>query len=101
MSTRRAAMRSAAITVGLLFGSAAGFANSICNSHCRFEDIGALSVEKMNDRGNAVGYIFDLSSLIPQAFVRERDGSVQPARRLGRRGGKHCVGYQQLTQGRR
>ena len=79
MSTRRAAIRSAAITtVGLLFGSAEGIADSICNSHYRFEDIGALAVEKMNDHGDVVGYTFDLSLFIPRAFLKERDGSVRP-----------------------
>ena len=84
MSTRRAAIRSAAITtVGLLFGSAEGIADSICNSHYRFEDIGALAVEKMNDHGDVVGYTFDLSLFIPRAFLKERDGSVRPLGDLG------------------
>lgn len=84
MSTRRAAIRSAAITtVGLLFGSAEGIADSICNSHYRFEDIGALAVEKMNDHGDVVGYTFDLSLFIPRAFSKERDGSVRPLGDLG------------------
>ena len=76
MSTMRGAMRSAAITAGLLFGSELGFADSICNSHYRFQDIGALAVEKINDRGDAVGYTFDLSLLTPEAFIKCRSGNI-------------------------
>ena len=83
MSTLRAAIRSAAFTAGLLLGSAAGFADSICDNHYRFEDIGALAVEKINDRGDAVGYTFDLNLFIPEASLKERHGSLRPLGDLG------------------
>ncbi len=75
-------MWSAAVTIGLTFASEASAADSICHSKYRYEDIGTLAVERMNDRGDAVGYIFDAG--IARAFLREQSNAV---RQLGDLGG--------------